>query len=251
MDRITQWFNSGTEYHEGVAIYAALPDKSIRILKQLNRGKNNQNMATLVSLLRKHKNAPVKEEPKKPVLPTPAPKAPTQEVINVEQERSQLAKESTTREFSTIRLGDLPAELRPRFLRARQVFYDMIELKFALNDLPPDADKSALSIQLQILDLDEERDLIWKELHHWHNHRSILKVPTDDFAGLTNPQLYQKKRNLTSSVSKIEKRLEEKYALLDKETNKHQQLLIENQIKRSEQTLHTHQLNIKKIDELL
>lgn len=208
-------------------------------------------MATLVSLLRKYKNAPVKEETKKPELPSPAPTAPTQEVINKEHERAQIAQESTTREFSGIRLGDLPPELRPRFLRARQVFYDMIELKFALNDLPPEAEQSALSIQLQILDLDEERDLIWKELHHWKNHRSILKAPTDDFAGLTNPQLYQKKRNLTSSISKIEKRLDEKYALLDKETNKHQQLLIENQIKRSEQTLHTHQLNIKKIDELL
>ena len=66
-----------------------------------------------------------------------------------------------------VRIGDLPAELRIRYSRARNIFYEMIELKFALNDLPSEAEASALKIMLKIDDLDEERDLIWKELHHW------------------------------------------------------------------------------------
>ena len=250
MDAISQWFRGSKDYHQGVALYASLPIRKTRILKSLNRGKNNRNMSVLVSELRRYKAKPVKIDTLAPVVMERL-KVPTQEIINVEAERVQLASESQKKEFGGIRLGDLPTELRPRFLRAQKVFYDMIELKFALNDLPDAEVDDALSIMNEIWQLDHERDALWEELHHWKKHRTLLTVPDDDFSHLDPKALWRKKRNLEANISKISKRLDQKYIELDAETNKHKQLLIESSIRKSEDTVHQHRLNLDKIKRLL
>tara|TARA_R110002167_G_scaffold364968_1_gene588350 strand:+ start:6499 stop:7260 length:762 start_codon:yes stop_codon:yes gene_type:complete len=253
MSLIADWFNGSKDYYEGVAIYATLPTKKLRILKKLNRGKNNHNMSTLVEQLRQYKNAPQKPQPPKktPVIVENYTEVPDQEKINITHQRKKLAAESNKREFGGVLIGDLPTELRPRFFHAQKVFYEMIELKFALNDLPPEAEESALNILIQIMKLDEERDLIWKELHHWKKHRTLLSVPEDDFSKLTPTQLIQKYNNLKSNISKINQRVNKMYESLVKETNRHNKLLIEAKITRSEDRLHTHKLNMKKIKELI
>lgn len=250
MDAISEWFKNSKDYNIGVALYATLPNKKIRVLKKLNKGKSHQNMATLVSELRKFKNAPKTPEVKKIVIPEVA-KPATQDTINIEAARKQQSHESVQREFGNIRIGDLPAELRPKFLRAQSVFYNMIELKFALNDLPHNANDSALKIILQIEDLEEERDIIWRELHHWKAHKTLLEVPITDFSNLTELQLDKQKRNFRSSITKIKKRVDSWYNDLAAEKDPHQQKLIENKINKSEKLLFSHEMNINKINKLL
>lgn len=250
MQAITDWFNGTKDYNVGVALYASLPGKKIAVLKRLNRGRNNHNMATLVSELRKLKTLPPKPTKKKIVIPTP--KQPTtQAVINTKATRNHQAQQSVNREFGMVKLGDLPPQLRPKFLKAQTVFYNMIELKFALNDLPASAEESALKIQLQIEALDDQRDAIWTELHHWKNHKTLLEVPEDDFSKLDKFELDKTRRNLRSSVSKINTRINTWYNQLDTETHPHKQKLLENKINRSEKLLLAHEMNIKKLNELI
>lgn len=249
MDSIKNWFKNSRDYYLGVAIYASLPNKKVSVLKKLNRGKTNYNMSVLVSELRKANKATGTQEKKTTKIISTAPV--NQEQINTEVTRDNIKQQSAVNEFKGVRIGDLPPELRVRFLKAKNLFFEMIELKFALNDLPPEAQQSSLKIMVAIDKLDEERDLIWKELNHWKTYRKLLPLPVDELNKLTPAKLYQKKRNATSSITKITKRLDKKYEELENEKNKHKQLLIEAAIRKSEETLHKHQVNINKINELL
>lgn len=251
MDAIINWFKGSKDYYEGVAIYAALPTKKPRLLKRLTKGKTNSNMATLVAELRKYKNAPKRAE-SKPNQEPPTPAIPiTQEIINTEVLRKHITTESAKAEYQGILIGSLPASLRQRYSKAYNLFMQMIELKFALNDLPPEANDSALKMILEIEAIDDERDLIWKELRHWQQFKTVLPTKTDDFEGLSALQLDAKRRNIKSSITKISGRIDDKYDALDKEPDKHKAKLIEDSINRSERTLHTHNINLKKIESLL
>lgn len=253
MEAIVNWFKNSKDYHQGVAIYAALPVKKTRILKLLNKGKNNRNMATLVAELRKYKNGTTKVKPTvKESLTVQEPKRPsTQETINVEVNRNVLKQESLQQEFAMVRIGDLPAELRVRYSRARNIFFEMIELKFLLNDLPANAEEKALKIMLTIDDLEEERDLIWKELHHWNTFKTILPSKNKDYSKMSELQLDKIRRNLESSKSKQQKRVDVWYDDLATEPDKHKQHLIENKINKAEKEIHQKNINIKTIKNLL
>ena len=210
-------------------------------------------MATLVSELRKVKNAPVLTSAKaKKEKPVAIPVVPvTQNTINVAAVRKQQTNQSAQREFGAIKLGDLPPVLRTKFLRAQTVFYQMIELKFVLNDLPAKAQKDALKIQLDIEALDDERDLIWKHLHHWKAHKTLLDVAEDDFSTLDKFQLDLKRRNLRSNISSIKKRIDRWYDDLINEPDAKKQKLIEQQINSSEKRVFKHELNINKLNKLI
>lgn len=248
MEAITQWFKGEQEYYTGVALYASLPEKKLSVVRRLNRGKNNHNMATLVSELRKLKNIPkITQKPEKPIFY----KKITQEVINIKTQRQQQANESLKREFGGIKLGDLPAELRPEFLKAQSVFYQMIELKFALNDLPAEAEEDALKIQLQIEALDDTRDAIWAALHHWKTHKTLLDTPKNNFEDLDKFQLDKKRRNLRSQRRKQLQRIEKWYEALVIEKTASKVKLLENKINKGEKAVFAHELNIKKINSML
>ena len=249
MNAIAEWFNGSKDYYTGVAIYATLDNKKVRTLKRLNRGKNNQNMSTLVSELRKHNREPKLPPPPKNVIPKPL--HPNQEEISTEHLQNQIAKQSADIEFSGIRIGSLPEELRPRFVRAKTIFFTMIELKFALNAIPDKDHEAALNIIVQIMDLDDERDLIWEELNHWTKHRTLLPPPKDDLEGLTPIQLLQKKNNLKSNISKLTSRIDAKYEKLSSLKDGHDKLLLESGIRKSEELLHQHKINFKRINDMI
>lgn len=252
MKLISNWFTNSKDYYEGVAIYATLPIKKTRTLRTLNKGKSKRNMSLLVAELRKYKNGTTKAPPKPTTSNAPIVKKPiTQETINVETHRTVIKQESLQKEFSMVRIGDLPAELRIRYSRARNIFFEMIELKFALNDLPAKAEDSALKIMLQIEDLDEERDLIWKELHHWNQFKTILPSTVPDYTKMDRYELDKIRRNLESSKSKQQKRVDQWYSDLENEPDKHQQHLIENKINKGEKEIHQKNINIKTIKNLL
>mgnify|MGYP003664376950 FL=1 len=250
MEQITNWFKNSKDYYEGVAIYASI--KKTRTLRTLNKGKSRRTMSLLVAELRKYKNGTTKPKPVPKTIVSELLKAPpTQETINVEVERTVTTQQSVQKEFTGLRIGDLPAELRPRYSRARTIFIEMIELKFALNDLPPEAEESALKIMLQIDALDEERDLIWKELHHWNQFKTILPSKNIDFSKMDRYELDKERRNLKSYITKKHQRIDKWYEDLASEESKHKQLLIENKINKAETSIHQMNININKIDKLL
>lgn len=251
MNEIEEWFSGNLDYNQGVIIYGGLPEHSPRTLRQLQKGKSQRNMSQLISELRRAKNSKIKPSPvKKTVLPTSA-QVVSPEDISVEIQRKVIAQQSAKKEYDGIRMGDLPQELRPKFSRARTLFHEMIELKFALNDMPDEKRNEALTIMLAIEDRDQERDLLWEELKHWGKYKKLLPQPEDALDSLSPHQLYLKKRSLASSITKITKRVAEKVVSLEKEKNGHKRLLLQSAINRSEDTIHKHRVLINRINKLL
>lgn len=238
------WFKK-QDYNEGVNIYAQSTGAKRKLLSTLKRGKSSRNMALLISELRKLINTEAKEVPrkKKPVKPQEKP---------VELERNQVKAEAAKSYFQKIRYGELPAELKLRFRKLKDVFYDMCDLKFEMNDLPDEAEGESLRIQIEIEKLDEQRSTIWKELEHWQNYKTMLPTKTeDDFSGLDAMGLLLKQASLKSSIHKMKKRLAEWKDRLEAGENKIEARKIAQQINRTEKKLHQNEINLRKVEELL
>src|SRR5690606_38877031 len=174
MEEIEKWFENALDYNTGVRIYKSLPSAKMRIIQKLERGKSNHNMAQLIKELRVYKSLfqsnPSRVTPLTPKEPSSLPGGSTDKEVATFFEKKQLKENSQKIVFGSIRYGDLPPELRIRYQEAAQLFYKLCDLKFALNDLPAASTDEALSIQLQLEELDDKREHIWKELHHWQNH---------------------------------------------------------------------------------
>lgn len=187
-----------------------------------------------------------KPKPKK--TPVPVPQVSVQKQV----EKEVLINQSREKYFKKVRFGDLPAELRPRFRKLKDIFYEMGELKFHLNDLPAKNEAGALELILQIEALDEVKDLIWKEIDHWMTYRTLLPTKTDeDFSKLTPQQLYLKKANLVNYIHKKGRRVEKWKEDLEKETRKPERVKIQQQITRTLKDMHRHELDIKTIEGIL
>lgn len=252
MKVIEEWFNGDLDYHQGVMIYASLDSCNQRTLRQLQKGKNSRNMSVLVSSLRQAKSnkSKKKSDPVK-IVQKPKVLAVKGDAVSEEIGRRVIAQKSAEKEYEGIRMGDLPEELRPKFSRARSLFYQMIELKFVLNDLEAKDREEALRLILEIEKRDEERDLLWEALNHWKKFKKILPEPEQEIDKLDPGKLYVKKRNLTSSITKISQRIKEKEEALEKETDGHKRLLLKSAINRSNETIHKHRVLINKINQRL
>ncbi|MBT0607637.1 hypothetical protein [Aequorivita echinoideorum] len=248
---IIDWFKN-QDYRIGVSLYAAHPSAKNRILRVLEQGKSDRNMATLIRELRMIKNeCPAPEKPKTiPPPPKPAPRV--ENIGQQESERAHLKELAAKSYFQKIRYGELPPELKERFRKAKDLFYDMCDLKFQLNDLPDEKENEALSLMLQIEELDEQKDTIWKELEHWQLYKTKLPVKaSEDFSKLEPLELDRKRRNLKSQISKKKKRISKWQAAAEKETDKIEHRKILQQINRTEKSLHQDEINLRKIQDLL
>ena len=255
MEEINIWLeNRKKDYQEGVELYGNTPGCNQRILSQLQRGKNSRNLSILIRELRKVKTsrpvAPKKQKPK--AVSKVSQKSVVKTSPEEELKQKEAARQSVDKFFQRIRYGELPGELKVRFREAKDLFYDMCDLKVLLNSLANHAEDKALEIMLQIESLDTRKDMIWKELEHWQNYKTLLPTKSDeDFSKLSPQKLFLKKANLASSISKISKRIEGWKADAEKESDKTERLKIEQQISRSERKLHQHEINLRKIEELL
>lgn len=251
MKEVTDWFIS-KDYESGVQLYASLPGSNHRLIASLKRGgKNDRNIALLCKELRPYysEELPVQVKAKIETKPTPISK-PVE--VQKEQERKQIAEVSANNFLQKIRYNDLPPELRLRYRKIKDLFYDMCDIKFLLNDLPKKSEVQALKMQLSIEALDEEKQLIWKELDHWQDHKALLPTKQDtDFSKMTFKELFLMKGKITDSVYKISKRLETAKAKLEDEKDKREKRKIEQQINTSSKRLHQHQINLKEIEKLL
>lgn len=249
MNEISQWFKD-QDYDKGVELYSRLPNAKSRVLSTLKRGRNDKNMATICRALRMYKSAePAKVPVKKVAKPKPAPKPAAPEV---EMDRKAVIHQSAGSYFKKIKYAELPPELRPRYKELKDLFYKMCDLHFLWLDLPDEAEEEALKLQLEIFSLDEQRDTIWKELEHWDTYRTILPTKSsEDFSKLSPKDLFLKKANLASSISKISKRIDGWKIKLEEEPDKVKKRKISQQINNSEKKLHQHEINLQKIMELL
>lgn len=249
---ITEWLkDKHKDYETGVKLYAESSAVKTRTLATLQRGKNPRNLAVLIKELRQLSKKKAPQPPKGEHKTIPASKSKKPQSV-LQPEKENLIQKSSQQYFQKVKYGDLPAELRPRFKRIREVWFQMCDLKFELNDVPVKKEKEALQLELQIEALDEEKEMIWKEIDHWKLHKSILPTKTEeDFTGLTGQQLYLKKANLVNYINKKNKRIDSWENNLDKETRKEERLKINQQINRTKKAVHRHQLDLKKIEELL
>jgi hypothetical protein len=194
MNEISKWFLE-QDYDQGVELYSKLPGCNYRVLASLKKRKNDRNMAVLISALREFKNEEVPKKPVKkvaPPVPVQKPAAP-----QVEFERKNAVEQSARSYFQKINYAELPGELKLRFRELKDIFYNMCDLHFIWSDLPEEAEKEALELQIKIEALDEQRDTIWKELDHWQKFKTMLPTKTEeDFSSYTPQQLYLKKVNL-------------------------------------------------------
>ncbi len=250
-EQITNWFDNGAPFKEGVALYKSVSQPDFKILKSLDRGQNSYNKSLLIKTLRQLKSAPP-SPPKKKSVKIIKPQQPvTDAVIQKEHQEQHLKTEAAKQEFKRVKYAELPSELKVRYRELHDIFYQMCDLKFILNDVPAKQEKEALAIQLQIEELDEQRTIIWREIDHWQTHKTLLPSETPDFSELDNKKLWRLKKNLDSKITKMQQRVDAKYDELAEETNKTKAIKIENSINRSEKKLHQHRLNLTKIKELL
>lgn len=243
---IEEWFKN-QDYDTGVALYEAHCKVTTRSLSNLKRGKNPRNMSFLINELRQVRNRAERPEPIKrkpvPVVSVPAEKTP--EPVT---DREASAKVY----FEKINYGELPDVLKKRFRELKDIFYDMLDAKTVLNGLPEAAEIDALKVMLHIEALDDQRDMIWKELDHWKHFKTLLPTQTEeDFKTLTPQKLYLKKASLASSISKMKKRIEGWELELEAEKDRNARLKLSEQISRTTKKMHTHELNLQKIMELL
>lgn len=104
---------------------------------------------------------------------------------------------------------DLPADLRPELLKKNQAFAEMCMLKIQLNELAPEKEREAFTIQVKIAELQKTRDLCWKKLDYWLEHRSVPEPEVVDFASLTPEQKVKRQQLLFASISKLKSRVNE------------------------------------------
>lgn len=246
---INDWLqDKNRDYNTGVNLYAASTAVKTRMLSGLRKGRSPRNLAVLIKELRQLRNK--RERPSSPQPPKikrdiVAPSIPVQN----ELEKKSLLHKSSESYFKKTRFGDLPAELRPRFRILKDLWYEMGESKFQLNDLPAKREKDALKLILHIEALDEEKDLIWKEIDHWRKYKTLLPTKSgEDFSKLSPQQLYLKKANLVSYINKKNKRIERWKEDFEKEPVKQERIKIQEQINRTIKDVHEHELDIKSIE---
>ena len=255
MNEIQEWFKT-KDYDAGVEIYARASTMKSRTLATLKRGKSSRNLTILIKELRLLKNnqqakvstarPEIFKKPKEAVAPKPTVKE------NVQLKRNELSRKSTESFFAKVRFGDLPAQLRQRYRILKDLFYEMNECKFKLNDIPAENEHQALDLILKIEDLNDKKSLIWREIDHWIHYKTLLPIETEeDFSKVPPHLLAVKKANIKSSISKISKRIDEWKKSLETIEDKKEKIKTEQQINRSDQKLHKHELNLLKIQNLL
>jgi hypothetical protein len=256
MEAITKWFEDGCDFKEGVALYKNLPETKNKVLRALSRGKSSYTKSLLIKELRKAKASPTpistKKTTFKEVVQQAKAKEPRTDQAVITKHRQTVTKtESLKKEYGGVKYAELPQKLRLRYRELGKLFYELCDLKFVLNDIPAKEEKQALQVQLQIEELDDQRMMIWREIDHWKKHRTVLPSEADQYNGLNSDELRTAKARLASNITRLEKRVEERYQKLFDLKDKADIRNTERAIARSEAKIHKYQLNILKINELL
>ena len=210
MESVNKWFAANCPYTEGVAIYSGLSRHNPNLLKNFKLKESASNVEKLKYELGKLRNVaePTATPPKVKIVinidDRPAPDVFT--TIEVAA--------SATQKKQALLFSQLPPELRPELLRANEVWKKNCYLKVMMNDLPAEAEKECLKIQIEIDDNIKENEMCWKKIDFWLEHRQLPKTIETDYSGLTPLQLFRKQQLLFQNYGKMEKRLAANIKLL-------------------------------------
>jgi hypothetical protein len=209
MNAIEQWKSKGTPYTDGVLLYATLPGHNKVLLKNFQKKQSPQLHEKLkyeLSKIDKADKGIVK--PIKDALVGRLDNKPNNFTQVIELHQEQLVTKQA------LYFHELPEELRPVLLEANTLFKEMCFLKVQLNELPAEAETTALELQIKIADKQTQNELCWKKLDYWKDHKIIAKQPTGKYENFTPANLVKHEQYLFSSMSKMKKRLAENKTLL-------------------------------------
>lgn len=245
MTNIEQWKASGASYDEGVQLYASLQGHNKVLLKNFQRKYSAQLHDKLkyeLSKLDKSKTPkPKKIHLTKNVKPQPS----GQNVFKIDVVQYIEQQSEITQKKTAIFFHDLPQELRKVYLDATQLFREMCYLKVQLNELPEEAENTALDIQIQISKKQKENAQLWAKLDYWQTHRTLPKQAKGQFEGLSAANLVKQEQYKFAAISKLKKRLDENRKNLEKASSISEINRLQRAIAKQESNI------IKKNDELL
>lgn len=233
MNAIEQWKANGTPYQEGVLLYASFPAHNKTLLKNFERKQNAQLLEKLKYELSKiDKSAKTTQNGTKRNQQHKTEQNGTfgQNVSKIEVVQYIEQQQKTYVTKQALYFHELPPELRPILLEANTLFKEMCLLKVQLNELPAEAETSALEIQLQISKKQKQNALCWQKIDYWKTHKVAPKEAKSKFETLTPANLVKQEQYLFASISKMKKRLESNRELLKttigvKELNKLQRTI--------------------------
>jgi len=235
MEKVQQWLNSGADYKKGVELYKNTVGHSKMLLRQLMHRENAYRKEKLIYELKKLHRVTAKALPTKlthqpTCISTPVSKPSKQVPVlqTAEKENKRVAP----------LFHELPSELRPVLLEANNLFKENCLLKAELNDLPIDAETKALQLQHQITRNFKANEVCWDKIEYWRKHKQLPKdTSVKAISSYTMDQLIKKQALLNSSVSRMEKRLNENKLKLETEENPTQRNKILRKITKQEKEI--------------
>lgn len=248
MVTIEQWKESGSPYNEGVVLYEKIQGHNKVLLKNFKRKHSLQLHEKLKYELSKFANSE-KQKPKKPVLSLRAesrskPESSGQNVSKIDVKEFIENQTSELEKKNAIFFHELPPELREVYLNATQLFREMCLLKVQLNELPEEAETTALQLQIEINTKQKENALLWSKLDYWQKHRTLPKQPKGKYEGMSAGNLVKQEQYHYAAISKLKARLTENKKKLETATTISEINKLERAIAKQESNL------IKKNDEL-
>lgn len=196
--KIQEWFDNSGTYAQGIAIYKSLPGCSRLLLKSFEK-ETPTNFLKLKYELKKAILSGADTESLKKENPRTEPK----KALEVEPLFDKIVSASAEVSFEKETMAMYPPELHSVYRQRVNDFYHVCELKFQLNAVAPEDERTALDLIVQIENLWTKIDKAWTILNHWKEHNRLMPTKvSEDFSKLNGIQLHNKRSNLESSISK-------------------------------------------------
>lgn len=214
---INEWFSSGCDYKQGLALYEALPNHNKNLLKVFTRKETLPNKMKLKYELQKNLKATIQ---KASIVSGPIISTGFTNPINTE-----------SKYYKKVLINQLPIELHPLYIQQKTDYNTYCSLKIQLNELttirdsfgnlvvdangnakvkeqtPADIEK-ANRICLQIEDLFDAIDKAWEIIDHYLETKEVIKIQDNSFENLSPGKLRDKLISVRGSITRQNKRKE-------------------------------------------
>lgn len=212
---IQEWLHNGADYQQGVKIYQSLKGHSKLLLRQFLLRENAQRKEKLIYELKKFITSSEVIQLITPEIPQDIPSV----IESIPQSEIESTIESEKKRIAPL-FHELPTELRPILLEANQLFKENCYLKVELNELPIEAEDQALRIQTKIDANFKTNAMCWDKIEFWRKYKILPKLSNQNtIENFSMDKLIKEQHLLNSSLSKMQKRLEENKQLLKVEEN--------------------------------
>lgn len=246
---IQEWFDKKGSYTEGIRLLEKVCGKNNRIYLRLKNSKDNQrNKAALKYELTKYlkKSTPIPKENISPATKNPTTHTSIDNDLITEKRIVTSIKHNN--EKVTISMSP-DAHLQKRFMEKSQVFYKRSVLKMKLNNLPSEAEETALQISMEIIKLTTLLDTIWSEIDYFLAHKKRMPEGKD-YSSLSPVSLVKEKQNIFQRISKRKKTLD-KWKKLLPNTPKNKQLALQSKIEKQIEELTQMEMDLQNVNELM